>query len=181
MTDDLPSTLRDASDALAAVIAERDALAESKNTAYRERDELVALISKLYPSHLAQHEGDEWDDEWWMIVCVHTPAGQAAWHVHWQTEYALFAHLAERPTDWDGHTTEQKYDRLRSLTQKPDADLLAAVIAERDELRAALRRARDDMEGWGAYADSHFREKWDLAGDLKAIDDALANGANDDR
>lgn len=40
-------------------------------------------------------------------------------------------------------------------------------------LRDALIRAREDMEGWGSYAGEYFQEKWDLAGDLAAIDTAL--------
>jgi hypothetical protein len=44
---------------------------------------------------------------------------------------------------------------------------------QRDELRTALERAREDMESWAAYADEYFREKHDLAGDLAAIDKAL--------
>lgn len=92
-------------------------LVADKDGAYRERDELVALLSKLYPSHLAEHEPDDrdWDPAWQTIVCIHTPWGQASWHVKWDTEYALFEHLDQEHiySDWDGHSTEQKYDRLR--------------------------------------------------------------------
>lgn len=95
----------------------RAELVAAKDGAYRERDELVALLSKLYPSHLSEHDPDDsdWNPAWRMIVCVHTPWGQAAWHVKWDTEYALFDHLDQDDvySDWDGHTTEQKYDRLR--------------------------------------------------------------------
>jgi len=48
-----------------------------------------------------------------------------------------------------------------------------ALQASNERMEAALRRARDDMEGWGAYAAPNFREKWDLDGDLAAIDEAL--------
>jgi hypothetical protein len=41
-------------------------------------------------------------------------------------------------------------------------------------LTEALRRARDDMEGWGGYASPYFQEKWGLSDDLKAIIDVLA-------
>ena len=41
-------------------------------------------------------------------------------------------------------------------------------------LEIALRRARNDIEGWGGYASPYFQEKWDLTDDLKAIDDVLA-------
>lgn len=97
--------------------AEQAKLVAAKDGAYRERDELVALLSKLYPSHLAEHDPDDpdWDPAWQTIVCIHTPWGQASWHVKWETEYALFEHLDQENiySDWDGHSTEQKYDRLR--------------------------------------------------------------------
>ena len=55
------------------------------------------------------------------------------------------------------------------------------VQCERDALEfrcvlltEALRRARDDMEGWGGYASPYFQEKWGLSDDLKAINDVLA-------
>jgi chromosome segregation ATPase len=50
---------------------------------------------------------------------------------------------------------------------------IAELERERDALRTALERAREDMESWAAYADEYFREKHDLAGDLAAIDKAL--------
>jgi hypothetical protein len=95
---------------------------EAKDAAYRERDQLVAVLSKIWPSHLTTDPHTEPDDEWHNIVCVHTPAGQATWHIH-DSELPLFTHLMEptvgprRPEcpGWDGHTTEQKYERLASL------------------------------------------------------------------
>jgi hypothetical protein len=50
---------------------------------------------------------------------------------------------------------------------------IAELERERDALRAALERAREDMEGWAAYADEYFRDKHNFAGDLAAIDKAL--------
>ena len=51
------------------------------------------------------------------------------------------------------------------------ADRLAAEI---ERLRTALVEAKEAVQSWGAYADKYFQEKWDLAGDIKAIDGALA-------
>ena len=39
--------------------------------------------------------------------------------------------------------------------------------AENERLRTLLRDAADDIEYWGAYADEHFRGKWDLAGTIQ--------------
>jgi len=91
-------------------------LKSDKHGAYNERDRLVAVLSKLWPSHLADHPADDltWDDEWRTIVCVHSPVGQLTWHIK-DGEQPLFVHLSKGDNDWDGHTTEQKYQRLESL------------------------------------------------------------------
>lgn len=98
----------------------RAELVAAKDGAYRERDELVALLSKLYPSHLAEHDPDDrdWDPAWQTIVCIHTPWGQATWHIRWGTEAHLFDHLdpVNVYSDWDGHSTDEKYDRLQKAT-----------------------------------------------------------------
>src|ERR1035437_1329232 len=89
-----------------------DALTRQKDGAYRERDQLVALLSKVFPSHLAIHE-KEWEEEvgWSNIVCVHLPTGDASWHIP-DSELPMFSHLVVRESHFDGHTTEEKYERL---------------------------------------------------------------------
>ncbi len=96
------------------------ALEVDKNTAYHERDMLVAALSKLWPSHLAWHEG-EWEAEWRNIVCIHSPVGQLTWHIH-ERELPEFAHLEMDFDHWDGHTTGQKYERLESLDSVAPSD-----------------------------------------------------------
>src|SRR5262245_18216190 len=46
---------------------------DDRQQAYRERNELVAFLSRLYPSHLARHpeSDDAWDPAWRTIVCIH--------------------------------------------------------------------------------------------------------------
>lgn len=91
-------------------------VARAKDNAYWERNQLVMYLSKLYPSHLAVHPDTDhtWDDEWRIIICVHTPQGQACWHIH-NSDAKYFTHLKQEPNDWDGHTTEEKYLRLATL------------------------------------------------------------------
>ena len=38
---------------------------------------------------------------------------------------------------------------------------------ENEELRQGYKEAVQDIEGWAAYASDYFKEKHDLAGDLK--------------
>jgi hypothetical protein len=41
-------------------------------------------------------------------------SGQMSWHVA-QADIELFGHLRIGNAEWDGHTTEQKYERLAEL------------------------------------------------------------------
>ena len=96
-----------------------DALREAKDQAYRERNLLVAFVTRVYPSHLMRHPAADtpWEDDWRWIVCVHSPTGQMTWHIH-DDDVGLFEPLVmegELPGHWDGHTTADKYERLACL------------------------------------------------------------------
>ncbi len=102
-------------------------LSEEKDGAYKERDQLVAALSKIYPAWLERHpeEDKEWEDEWRWIVFVEIPTqdgrpSQLSWHLR-DSELPFFDHLKRLAgNSWDGHTTEEKYERLRSI--KPYRD-----------------------------------------------------------
>lgn len=47
------------------------------------------------------------------------------------------------------------------------------MIKELEEVRSALIDSKESMEEWAAYAGDYFREKWDLKGDLKLIEEAI--------
>jgi len=84
---------------------------------YTERNRLVALLASLYPSSLERHpeEDETWEDDWRWIVFIDVPTGQASWHIH-DSELCLFDHVVRfKGMQWDGHTTEQKYDRLENM------------------------------------------------------------------
>ena len=92
-----------------------DALAEAKadereatNNAYRERNQLVALLSTLFPSGKAKTAIEGWDEAWHGCVYIDFPWGQASWHYHTDDEW-MFEHLPPYTEEWDGHTTEAKY------------------------------------------------------------------------
>ncbi|MGK5733205.1 hypothetical protein [Streptomyces sp. URMC 124] len=93
---------------LTAVETERDAV-------YRERAHLVAHLAALYPSHIGYTDPNAPD---WAIVIVEAPGGQPSWHIA-ERDLDLFEHVI--PTNricrgWDGHTTDEKYERIRALT-----------------------------------------------------------------
>ena len=94
-------------------------LREAKDSAYTERNKLVALLSSMYPSHLCVHDPNDtaWEDDWRTIVCIHSPAGQVTWHIH-DSEIHMFTNLAFSESHWDGHTVEEKYGRVAELRRR---------------------------------------------------------------
>lgn len=92
------------------------ALRDGRNLAYEERNRLVSVLSKFWPSHLCLHPDSDkaWDPEWLTIVCIHSPVGQLTWHIH-DDHRLLFAHLQVSDGHWDGHTSADKYARLASF------------------------------------------------------------------
>lgn len=96
----------------------RAPLEAQKDGAYRERDALVCALSKVFPAHLCRHpdEHREWEDDWRWIVCIHLPTGQATWHIH-DSERQHFDHLEVGENHWDGHSTEEKYQRVAALRE----------------------------------------------------------------
>jgi len=46
------------------------------------------------------------DQPEWPVVFIELPTGQVSWHI------------AQHGREWDGHTTEEKYSRIRKLLQQ---------------------------------------------------------------
>lgn len=92
------------------------ALQMEKDQGYRERNKVVTALSKLFPSCMGKHEESDttWHKEWMNIVYIQLPTGQVSWHLH-DSDVPYFAHLEFSNMKWDGHSTEEKYERLLSL------------------------------------------------------------------
>lgn len=100
---------------------ENAALRDGKNYAYYERNQLVAALTKIFPAWIERHpDADKtWDNDWRNIIFISLPTGQASWHIH-DSEFDNFQHLptsAQGVQSWDGHTNEEKYERLSHLEQ----------------------------------------------------------------
>lgn len=91
------------------------------NGAYTERNRLVALIASLFPSGIKKTAIPGWDEAWHGCVYIDLPNGQASWHYH-DSEAYLFAHLPPYQGKWDGHTTDEKYDRIARLVMETKND-----------------------------------------------------------
>lgn len=94
-------------------------LMQEKNAAITERDLVLAIASKLatvcgLEAELWQHEEEEWEDEWRNIVAIYLPTGQVTWHIH-DSELQYFQHLKPGVNKWDGHSTEEKYQRVKNF------------------------------------------------------------------
>lgn len=81
---------------------------EATDAAYKERNQLVALLSTCFPSGKAKTAIEGWDEAWHGCVYIDFPWGQASWHYH-DSDAWMFEHLPQYNGTWDGHTTEQKY------------------------------------------------------------------------
>jgi hypothetical protein len=89
-------------------------LEAARDGAYTERNRLVALLASIYPSGVKKTAIPGWDKSWHGCVYIDLPVGQASWHFH-DSEAHLFAHLPPYEGEWDGHTTEEKYERIARL------------------------------------------------------------------
>ena len=87
---------------------------KDKDQAYWERNRLVAILARLYPSGRAITDIPGWDKDWHNCIYIDTPRGQLSWHIH-KNEMVQFASLPEYKGEWDGHDTEEKYRRLLVL------------------------------------------------------------------
>ncbi len=112
-------------EALQTKIAE---LTKQKDSIYcAERNALLvplakALIALGYDAGLGKHDPNDasWDEDWRNIVYIEFPGKlggmdlpvQASWHIH-DSELEMFSFLPVYKGSWDGHTTEEKYQRIR--------------------------------------------------------------------
>jgi len=88
------------------------------DSVYRERDQVVAALSKCFPSWLGPV--DDAEPGWTSAVYIELPAGQASWHIPDEEAGTLFAHLqfrSDRP--WDGHLYPSPSPRDRQNSRMP--------------------------------------------------------------
>lgn len=90
-----------------------------KDAAYLERNQCVALIARMalalgYHAGLKRTNIEGWSEDWHGCVYIDLPNGQASWHYH-DSHAHLFEGLPAYEGSWDGHTTEQKYERLAAF------------------------------------------------------------------
>lgn len=117
-------------------------LKQQKDWAYSERNKLVALVSTKFPASLERHpeEDKDWEDDWRWIVFIQLPTGQVSWHIH-DSELPLFGHLQrEEGVFWDGHTNDEKWNRVREFIKNDHAPTVTISL---NEYRMQKRRLWD--------------------------------------
>lgn len=101
----------------------RDYRAE-RDAAYVERNKVVAGLAAMIikaggRAWLADHRdvpGESWDPNWRTVVFIDGPTGQLSWHLH-DHDVVHFRFLPRGENEWDGHTSEAKYQRIAEITK----------------------------------------------------------------
>lgn len=84
-------------------------------TPYRERAELTAIPAALFGGVVSYNNPQS---PTWPVLYIETPEGQISWHND-PDDMGIFKHLpVVDDYPWDGHTTEEKYARIRRLVRK---------------------------------------------------------------
>ena len=140
-------------------------LEAARDGAYTERNRLVAFIANIYPSGVKKTVIPGWDEAWHGCVYIDLPTGQASWHFH-DNEAHLFAHLTPYDGEWDGHTTEEKYERLflASSHAKQTDELLADYMKFADALMIQTNNQNKQIE----KLEAALREIAEAVGDPSA-------------
>ncbi|MFJ4847570.1 hypothetical protein [Streptomyces sp. NPDC088733] len=119
----LPETAISAIHGRAATIREQQQRAEQaeaeRDGAYRERAHLVALLAAMTEGAVIAPAPDV-EDAGWQIAHLKIGGHQASWHIS-PRDADLFVHVehvtvGDRRAQWDGHTTDEKYERIRQET-----------------------------------------------------------------
>jgi hypothetical protein len=88
----------------------------ARDGVYRERTHLVAHLARLYPSVLSYNDPNEPD---WPVLYIDSPTGQLSWHINPDDRDLVgsvpVVHSDDPRAQWDRHTTDEKYRRLRRL------------------------------------------------------------------
>jgi hypothetical protein len=95
-----------------------DQLYTERDGAYRERAQLLAWLAAIHPAVLAS--APDVAEPGWQILYLTAGGHQLSWHIH-PRDAELFAHVEQVAADdpraqWDGHTTDEKYQRIRALS-----------------------------------------------------------------
>jgi hypothetical protein len=83
--------------------------------AYYDRNQAVMLAAKL-AEQLGLNVGvrADVDEPGWTLIYIDLPSGQVSWHL---PDAELVGWWPEYPSDWDGHSVEEKRRRVINFLQ----------------------------------------------------------------
>ncbi|WP_199808816.1 MULTISPECIES: hypothetical protein [Streptomyces] len=92
-------------------------ITKERDGAYRERAQLLAWLTALHPSSAVITPASDIDEDGWHLLYLVAGGWQMSWHIA-PRDVPLFQHVelvetADPRARWDGHGTEQKYQRIR--------------------------------------------------------------------
>jgi len=125
-------------------------LTKEKDGAYEERNRVVALLARLYLDKgfrvlQTRTSIPGWNPEWERCVYIETPEGQLSWHFH-DRDAHLFEHVPKvASVDWDGHTTELKYQRIEKICKGVEDEHRERATGQEGTVEGG-----DDQEGTSA-------------------------------
>lgn len=130
---------------------ELDALYAERDGAYRERAHLLAHLAAVHPSVITL--APDVDEPGWKLLFVYVDGQQMSWHISPRDD-DLFEHVERVTCDdpraqWDGHSTAEKYERLRRLTATRDPEPGRQLGKAETELAALRQVARGYCDACG--------------------------------
>jgi hypothetical protein len=129
---------------------EANAARAATDRAYRERNQVVVLLCKMalalgYLVWRQRTDIEGWEAVWHNCVYIGLPNGQVSWHYH-DREMEDFAFVPELEIPYDGHTTEEKYERVKTCNPfnvygKQDAQSSAMI----SQLESKIEELEDKL------------------------------------
>ncbi|MBP5930164.1 hypothetical protein F3K39_19035 [Streptomyces sp. LBUM 1479] len=91
---------------------------KERDGAYRERAQLLAWLAALHPSTTVITQSPDVDEDGWQLLYLVAGGWQLSWHIH-PRDAELFRHVTvvdvtDPRAQWDGHGSEQKYERIHN-------------------------------------------------------------------
>ena len=158
-----------------------------RDGAYTERNRLVAFLSNIYPSGVKKTAIPGWDEAWHNCVYIDLPVGQASWHYH-NDEAHLFAHLPPYESEWDGHTTEEKYERISLAANhaKQTDELLAdymkfadALMIQTNSQNKRIEKLEEALRGIAGQRYDNYENAIDNFNALQSMARQMLEGKDD--
>lgn len=87
---------------------------EELDFVFMQRDELLSLLSKLYPAHLMDRSPDDKSPAGWpKLLCIHSPKGPLLYHLD-PKNLDMFGHLSTVSYHWDGKPWQERSARIKA-------------------------------------------------------------------